>query len=127
MKKLITLFCSLFIGFQLFAQVSIVEDPGIGSLLQRNRDINFSTEEVVGWRVQILATTDREKVMKTKTEFLRKFPQIKTDWDYVAPYYKLKAGAYLYKLEAANLRHRILGDYPNAYVTKDAKVKPADL
>ena len=122
---IITLFLSL--GLQLSAQqVTIIEDSGISAMIQAHKDLNRSNQTVDGWRVQLLASTDRNKVMEVKGEFLKKYPRIKIDWDYSAPYYKLKAGAFLTKLEAANLKHRIRYDYPDAYIARD-NVKLKDL
>ncbi|MEM7105320.1 MAG: SPOR domain-containing protein [Bacteroidota bacterium] len=108
------------------AQISVTEDPGIQSLVTKHAEANKAKQFINGWRVQLVATSDRNKVMEMKTQFLKRYPRISIDWNYSAPYYRLKAGAFLTKLEAANLKYRIRFDYPDAYITKD-NVRPSDL
>lgn len=116
----------LFASQPAFSQVNINEDAAVSQMIERHIQINRATQDLEGWKVQLIATSDRTKVMEMKGEFLSRYPQIKVDWDYSAPYYKLKAGAFLTKLEAANLKYRIRYDYPDAYITKD-QVRKADL
>lgn len=108
------------------AQILLNESSTITSMLDRREAIHRSTDKIEGWRVQLLATTERSKVMELKARFLSNYPGISADWDYSAPYYKMKVGSYLTKLEAYRLRHRIRYDFPDAYVIKD-KVRPRDL
>lgn len=129
MKKFI--FCILFVGICLpFVQaqnVNISEDPGIKSMMDRMVQINWMKETVTGWRVQILATTDRKKMEDVKSEFLSRYPNVPIDWVHAKPYYKLRAGAYATKLEAIKLLHQLKRAYPSAYPARDSGIDPREL
>lgn len=120
MKQLLILLA--FLGFaQLsFAQgvINVSQDPAIESALQRHKEINRSLTQISGWCVQLMASSDRDKVMQLKTQFLSSNPDIRVDWEYERPFFKLKAGAYRTKLEAARLLYLIKKQYPGAYITR---------
>lgn len=98
--------------------INIVQDGNIEAAIQRHKEINQSTQKIKGWCVMISATTDRAKMMNTKAQFLRDYSYIQVDWVYERPYFKLRAGAYNTKMEAAGLLQSIKELYPSAYLTK---------
>lgn len=127
-KKIIPFILFLFTSIILTAQsVYITEDPLVTRMIQQYVEINRSTEAVSGWRIQLMATTDRSKMEKEKKEFLQKYPEIKIDWIHSKPYYKLRAGAFASKLEATALLYTIKKDYPSAYPAKDNNINPIEL
>ena len=126
MKQLFVLMILAFMTFGATAQVIVNESSTITSMLDLREEKFRSPDKIDGWRVQLLATTERSKVMELKARFLNEYPNISADWDYSAPYYKMKVGSYLTKLEAFRLRNRIRVNFPDAYVIRD-KVRPRDL
>jgi len=88
---------------------------------------NQLNEYVPGWRIQILATTDRRMLEKVKTEFQRDYPGILIDWQHDKPYYKLRAGAFASKLEATELLYRLKKKFPSAYQAKDNQIAARQL
>ena len=118
MKNILLFFTLLMCCPTADAQISLVEDGTVMSMIQRHKDIN-RTMTVSGWRVQIMAGTDRNKIIEAKADFLNTYPGMDAEWTYKAPYYKLKTGAFRTKLEAAELLYRISVDFPNAYIIKD--------
>ncbi|MEM9820264.1 MAG: SPOR domain-containing protein [Bacteroidota bacterium] len=126
-KIFFALFCLSF-TFMLKAQsVKVNEDPIVSKMMLRMAQINQFQPSVEGWRIQILATTDRRKLEEVKTKFQAKYPLISVDWTHEKPYYKLKAGAFATKLEAARLLHQLKKDYPGAYTAKDNRINPREL
>ncbi|MEZ4950403.1 MAG: SPOR domain-containing protein [Saprospiraceae bacterium] len=110
-----------------FAQnIAITETPPIGSMMKRFAEINAEKEEVPGWRIQLLATTDRQKVESEMQKFKMLYPDIKVDWSHSKPYYKLRAGAFGSRLETYHMLYVIKNDYPGAYPAAD-KLKPEEL
>lgn len=99
--------------------IDLNEDALISSMMDRRVQINRSTPRISGWRIQLLATTDRSKVEREKRSFMSKYPFTSVDWTHSKPYYKLRAGAFQSKLEAARLLYKIRKDYPSAYPAKD--------
>ncbi len=125
MKLLITLSLLFFFGLSQ-AQVNVQADPRISMMVSADIQNNKSSEFVSGWRVLIVSSSDRTKIMNTKAAFLGEFPRIKAEWTYTDPYYKLKAGAFLSKLEAAKLLYKIKKKYPGATIIRDDKIRPRD-
>jgi len=133
MKKYIRtlLTVCLFTGFSgsLAAQQNVyVKEATIVSrimfhLVQQNQ----LNQVVSGWRVQILATTDRRQLEEVKAEFQRQYPGVLVDWKHDKPYYKLRAGAFADKLAATQLLHRLKKEYPSAYPAKDNEIPPRQL
>jgi hypothetical protein len=95
-------------------------------MMQQWRDKNRWKPEIDGYRVQILATTDRPKVESEKIRFQSLFPGIKADWVHNKPYYRLRAGACLTRLETYTLLNTIRKEYPGAYLVME-KLKPEEV
>lgn len=130
MRKLILAILAVAIfAISLQAQGNITEnvDPAIASLMKRYVDINKSTKTIAGWRIQILATTDRQKVEDALSKFQSLYPNINSDWIQSKPYYKLRAGAYTSKRDAIAAQYLLKMDYPTAYPVQDNEIKPEEL
>lgn len=127
-SSLVTILLLAFLtSSSLFAQnLNLQEDPAVSQLVNSVELLQKSLTEISGWRVQILATTNRVKIEEAKTGFLRKFPHIQPQWIYNEPYYKLRVGAYRSKLAAYKLLYQIKEEYPRAYVTKVRKIPVRD-
>jgi hypothetical protein len=121
----------LVLGFALAvqAQGNITEkvDPAVSSLMKRYVDGNKSTKTINGWRIQIMATTDRTKVEDALQKFQSLYPNITADWVQSKPYFKLRAGAFTKKRDAIALQFQLKADYPTAYPVQDAEIKPEEL
>ena len=126
----------LFLGLILFfsnssaiAQKNVFyeEDPPIGNMMDRYAEANKSREYMDGWRVQVLATPDRQRLESVKQSFQYRYPSIPVDWVHSAPYYKLRAGAFASKLEALRLKYILERDYPGIYLVRDDAIRPREL
>jgi len=106
--------------FMLQAQekVKVREDYAVTQLMKRFEEVNRMRTFVDGYRIQILATTDRIRMENARTQFVSKYPEIPIDFIHARPYYKLRAGAFATKLDAIRLLNRLKPDYPSAYPTK---------
>ena len=107
--------------------IRISEDSEVTRVMDQAAATNRMTGTVSGWRIQLLATTDRLKMEKAKEEFMQKHPQISIDWVHSSPYYKLFAGAFSSKLEASRTLNVIKRDYPGAFPAKSKNIKPGEL
>lgn len=111
-----------------FAQnVKLSEEPVITKMMEHFINVNKSKEFVDGWRVQILATTDRQKLESARSAFSYRYPSIASNWEHSKPYYKLRAGAFASKLETLRLLYLLKTEYPGAYLVKDNKISPEEL
>jgi hypothetical protein len=119
----------LFLGsLTLQAQnVLIEEDAPIGSMMERYAELNKARARVTGWRVQIMATPDRQRLESVKQSFQYRYPSIPVDWVHSSPYYKLRAGAFASKLDALRLKYILEQDYPGIYLVKDDRIAPREL
>lgn len=122
---LILLFASLAAEAQ--KNVFVEEDPPIGKMMDRFAEANQAREYVDGWRVQILATPDRQRLESVKQSFQYRYPSVPVDWVHSAPYYKLRAGAFASKLEALRLKYILEQDYPGIYLVRDDNIRPREL
>lgn len=119
MKKIVSILVGvLFFCITSNAQVQISEDPSVASLVQKHKDQNSMSTTISGWRIQLLATTDRRKVENEESKFIQRYPLIRVDWEHSKPYYKLKAGAFVTKLDATRLLKELKKDYSSALLTK---------
>ena len=107
--------------------VQLIEDANVARLMQKYVELNRYQETVEGWRIQLLATTDRRKMETAKTTFQSKYPGIPLDWTHEPPYYKLRCGAFVTKLDAIRTLQGLKRDFPSAYPAKDNKLLPLDL
>ena len=103
------------------------EDAPIGAMMDRFEEANTCRTYMDGWRVQVLATPDRQRLESVKQSFQYRYPSIPVDWVHSAPYYKLRAGAFASKLEALRLKYILEQDYPGIYLVKDDAIRPQEL
>jgi hypothetical protein len=116
------------IGVSLGAQaVNVKEDPQIKSMMERFVEINKGKAYVDGWRIQILATTDRQRLESVRQTFQYRYPNVAIDWVHSNPYYKLRAGAFASRLEALHLKYLLERDYSGIYLVRDDKIRPEEL
>lgn len=128
MKKslLLTAFLSLSF-FAIQAQVSETVDPKVNQLMQRFTSKNKATTTVSGWRIQLLATTDRQNMENSLRRFENLYPSIPVDWLHAKPYYKVRVGAFATKRDALRTLYILREDYPGAYPVQDNKIRSAEL
>lgn len=106
-------------------EVQVNEDPKIVQLTKTWVNNNRATPHISGWRVQIMATTDRLQVESARSRFRNEYPEVAADWVLEKPYYKLRVGAYRSKQEALAFISELTG-WPGAYPAKDANIHPRD-
>ncbi len=102
--------------------IAVEEEYSVSRMMARFGELNKMQSTVPGWRIQLVATTDRRKMEATKDEFMKKYPDISIDWQHAKPYYRLRAGAFKTKLEAMRVLDRLKRDYPSAFPAKDANI-----
>ncbi|MEQ8705715.1 MAG: SPOR domain-containing protein [Phaeodactylibacter sp.] len=122
-----TLFLAGGFGFGHAQNVIIEADEPITQMMDRYVELNKSRNFVQGWRVQILATPDRQRLETVKQSFQYRYPNIPIDWEHAKPYYKLRAGAFESKLEAMRLKYILQQEYSGIYLVKDDRITPSEL
>lgn len=106
--------------------IQIKEDPAISTLMGQYIEGNRQKPYINGWRLQILATTDRPKLDETLNNFKTQYPFVPVTWIHERPYYLLRVGAYHSKLQAMSLQQILRGAYPGSYLVQDNQISPTD-
>lgn len=101
------------------AQVKVNEEAPIGLMMTKYMDINENSNTVDGWRIQVMAKTDRMEIERAKENFIINFPGVSIDWIHSKPYYRLRAGAFQTRLEAIQMLQELKKEYPGAFPVKD--------
>ncbi len=131
----------LFPGLKGFAQadttardtagVVVYKDPRIESLIRKQTQINEETtrdsrRNIPGFRIQVIHSTDRNRVFSVKTKIYQQFPELKPYLMYQAPNYKLKVGNFKTQEEAEEYMKRLSGLFPTGlFIVRDVtEVKP---
>lgn len=111
------IFCLLIsaISFSQNNQISIDSDSRVDSLMIKQIEINKQNDGVSGFRIQIKNTTTQKDANALRARFSRHFPHLKSYLQYNAPYYKIRIGDYLTKLEAQKDLIEIKKKYRGAY------------
>lgn len=106
--------------------VQVNMDPAIEQLVRTWVAQNRANPRIDGWRIQIVSSTDRQRVDATKTQFLNQYPTMLADWVHEKPYYKLRVGAFHTRQEAMSFLLQLKYTYPDAYPTRDPNIHPRD-
>lgn len=100
-KIALSLFC-LFLMYQTTSaqEVQLNETPEVAELYKTWTNQNRSMPHIEGWRVQIMASTDRTQIEAGRVRFRNAYPEVPAEMIHEKPYYKLKVGAFKSRLEA---------------------------
>ena len=106
--------------------IQVMEEPSIHTMVDAWVRNNKNSTGTSGWRVQVMATTDRQQVESGKTQFLTLYPDFPADWTHEKPYYKLRVGAFHSRQEARAFIAQIQDVFPGCYPAKDPAILPID-
>ncbi len=130
MKKLLILLLVVAAHLQLVraqGQVTETLDPAVEQLMKVFVENNRKNPTIKGWRIQILATTDRQRAENALYQFRQFYPKLSADWIHAKPYYKLRAGAFASRADALATLYVVKTDYPAAYLVQDNSIKAEEL
>lgn len=77
------------------------------------------SHEYHGYRVQIISSSRKEEARKTKSVFISKYPGFAAYEIYQQPFFIIKIGDFLTRLEAEKLHRDIQSDFPESFVLPD--------
>ena len=118
---LFVLLCSTLGSFSLQGQV-IIESEEVSALIKSYALSNKQSNYINGWRIQIIATTDRLALENTKIKFQQSYPDIPFQVIHNRPYYHLRVGAFFDKKEAVLMKYFFRKSYPGAMEILDNKL-----
>ena len=122
---LLALLCGLVAQIGWSQEIQLNEPPQVAALMKNWSNANRVTPKVEGWRVQIMAGTDRQQVEEGRNRFRQAYPEVPADWVHEKPYYKLRVGAFRTKQEALAFIGALQG-FSGAYPAKDPAIHPRD-
>jgi len=102
--------------------VEIIRDSRIDSIVKMHIAYNESLEGIQGYRVQIFFDAGNNSLDKAEAEaeqYQTLFPNDTAYISFTEPYYKVRVGDFRTRLEAEGYMHKILKEYPNAFVIQD--------
>lgn len=100
----------------------VSQPESINELLHKYKHYNEKREGIDGYRIQITYTDIREDVYRSKADMYVEFPEWNSYVDYEQPYYKLRLGDFINRLDATYCLQKVIQRYPGAFIVKD-KVK----
>lgn len=98
---------------------SLTEEPGVAYMMKRFVEINRDRTEFMGYRIQIMFSSDRQRMDKELSRFRINFPTEKAEWTYSRPYYKVYTGAYMTKTDVQMALLRFRKHFPGAIEYQD--------
>ena len=100
--------------------VFVYADPRLDVLLKKHREVKEGTiSSGKGYRVQIYYGYDRAKATEIKIDFMQRYPKIQTYMTYVRPQYRVKAGNFRTREEAAELYKEVNKIYNPCMIVPD--------
>lgn len=118
-------------------KVTVIKDPRLDILARKEVEFNtLGVKAVKGYRLLVMNSNDREKVMAVRAKLLQQFPDQKVYMTFQFPYIKLKFGNFVEKPDAERFRDMLSKTQivtTNIYVVpeivevKPDKLKPEDL
>jgi len=100
------------------AGVAVYGDPRL-EVLTRKRPPAPVIRSGSGYRVQIYSGSDRGKAIRIKTDFMRRFPGVRTYMSYVQPQFRVKVGDYRTREEAAKMYRQVNTLYSPCMIVPD--------
>jgi hypothetical protein len=101
-------------------------DSKIKSLIKMSNDINEQNKSMSGFRIQIFSGSKRDKATELKTTFEQLFGSIPVYLIYQQPNFKVRAGDFKTRIEAASLLEKIKSDFDIAFIVKDEVSLPKE-
>lgn len=105
-----------------FAQVHYSIDPTVQQIQSDYIKAWEKVDKIDGYRIQITAysgNNSRNRAEAERASFKANFPGISVYLSYSEPYFKVRVGNYLTRLEAYKDLKRIQLTYPNAYIVPE--------
>ena len=101
--------------FESDTSVSLKADSRIDGLLERYNRIH----KIRGYRIQIISSSKKDKTKKTRSKFAAQFPKFTTHESYQQPFFTIKVGDFLTKLEAEKNHRLIKEQFPDSFIVPD--------
>lgn len=97
--------------------IVVHKDPRVDLLINKQIEINEITtrdarRHASGFRIQVISSNNRNKVVDAKTKVYREFPELKAYLMYQAPFFRLRVGNFKTREDAENYYRSIQRIFP---------------
>lgn len=99
--------------------VTVNTSPAIDQMMDKFTNTNRAETSIKGWRIQIITTDDRRKMEAARGKFSGLYPDVEVKWNHVAPYYRVKVGAYENKMQLMGFLLELKRDFPGVIPVMD--------
>jgi hypothetical protein len=87
--------------------VAVIKDPRVEMLISKQIEINEVTtrnsrRNAPGFRILVISSNNRNKVIEAKTKMYKEFPELKAYMMYQSPFFRLKVGNFRDREDAEN-------------------------
>lgn len=113
--------------FTIHAQVVVNEPGSVDHLRDRIKAFNEQQKTIDGWRIQVLATTERRMMDKEKIRIKKEYSDLNILEQYKKPYYRIMVGGEKEKNSILPLLYKIKEKYPSAILIKDPEIPKEEL
>ncbi len=107
-------------------QVTVDTSPAINQMMEKFTTTNKAEKSIKGWRIQIITTDDRRKMEAARGKFSGLYPDVDVQWNHVAPYYRVKVGAYENKMQLMGFLIELKQYFPGVIPVMD-NIKKSEL
>lgn len=120
MKYVILVSC-LFTSLSMYGQgqVTVNTSATISQMMDQFTSTNMEEKTIKGWRIQIITTNDRRKMETARGKFASMHPDVEVKWNHVAPYYRVKVGAYENKMQLMGFLLELKNNFPGVIPVMD--------
>lgn len=107
-------------------EVNVNTSATISQMMDQFTANNKDQNTIKGWRIQIITTNDRRKMESARSKFSSLYPNVELKWNHVAPYYRVKVGAYENKMQLMGFLLELKNDFPGVIPVMD-DIKKSEL
>lgn len=122
MKSILLMLCIACTVSSVSAQgnVEVSTSPAIDQMMDKFTSENRRENTVKGWRIQIITTDDRRKMESARGKFAGMYPDVDVQWNHVAPYYRVRVGAYENKMQLMGFLLELKSYFPGVIPVMDS-------
>lgn len=103
-------------------KVKVIQNDNIKSIFNKHIEYNEKLHSCQGYRIRIFSdsgNTAKASANKTKSDFLKLFPDINSYLKYDQPNWKILVGDFRTKSDALKFLKLISESFPSAFIVKD--------
>jgi len=95
--------------------ISLEIDPRIDVLTERYNRVH----KIRGYRIQIISSSKKDKAKRALSKFVSAFSELTAHESYQQPFFTVKVGDFLTKLEAEKYHRLIKEEFPESFIIPD--------